>query len=145
MPARAIATFRAANLRYLACVYCKDIDTGSASPVLLSKHLPLQALRIRCDRLAKPGRIKFGIADIIHAATSDRDIQENLQADAGGRPLDDQCLRRFRQYPSWNRPEDFFLSVGLSWRIPPNSPLEERAKKLLALVFRGLGVEDTSA
>lgn len=42
-------------------------------------------------------------------------------------------------------PEDFLVFVGLLWRIPPDSAGEARVKRLLALVFRGLGVEDTLA
>ena len=58
-------------------VYRKEIDTLVAlAPALLAKHPPLQAFRIWCDRLAKFGRMKYGVADIVHAATSDQDIQE---------------------------------------------------------------------
>src|SRR5580658_6060935 len=57
-------------------VYRKEIDTLVAlAPVLLAKHPPLQAFRIWCDRLAKFGRMKYGVADIVHAATSAQDIQ----------------------------------------------------------------------
>jgi hypothetical protein len=40
-------------------------------------------------------------------------------------------------------PEDFLVLLGLLWRIPPNSAGEARVKRLLALAFRGLGVEET--
>jgi AcrR family transcriptional regulator len=61
-------------------VYRKEIDTLVAlAPVLLARHPPLQAFRIWCDRLAKFGRMKYGVADIVHAATSDQDIQETYR------------------------------------------------------------------
>jgi hypothetical protein len=78
VPARSIVTFRAANPWCLA--YRKEIDTLVAlAPVLLARHPPLQAFRIWCDRLAKFGRTKYGVADIVYAATSDQDIQETYR------------------------------------------------------------------
>ncbi len=59
-------------------VYRKEIETLVAlAPALLRKHAPLQAFRIWCDRLAKFGRMKYGVADIIHAATSEQDAQSS--------------------------------------------------------------------
>ena len=50
-------------------VYRKEIDELVAlAPWLLTQHAPLQALRMWCDRLATSGRMKHGVADILHAA-----------------------------------------------------------------------------
>ena len=124
-------------------VYRKEIATLVALvPVLLAKHLPLQAFRIWCDRLAKFGRMKYGVADIVHAATSDQDLQETYTPMLGAvRKLMNACEASGDVRPGTD-PEDFLMFVGLLWRIPPNSAGEARVKRLLALAFRGLGVED---
>jgi AcrR family transcriptional regulator len=125
-------------------VYRKEIDTLVAlAPMLLTKHPPLQAFRIWCDRLAKFGRMKYGVADIVHAATSDQDLQEIYWPMLGAvRQLMDACKGSGDISPGAD-PEDFLVLVGLLWRIPPNSAGQARLKRILALVFRGLGVEDT--
>src|ERR1700691_5870553 len=47
-------------------VYRKEIDTLVAlAPVLLGKQQPVHAFRGWCDRLAKFGRMKYGVADIV--------------------------------------------------------------------------------
>ena len=125
-------------------VYRKEIDTLVAlAPVLLAKHPPLQAFRIWCDRLAKFGRMKYGVADIIHAATSAQDLQETYwpMLDAV-RKLIDACESSGDIRPGTD-PEDFLVLVGLLWRIPPTSAREARVKRLLALAFRGLGANDS--
>jgi AcrR family transcriptional regulator len=127
-------------------VYRKEIDMlVSLAPALLAKHPPLQAFRIWCDRLAKSGRMKYGVADIVHAATSDQDIQETYWPMLGAvRQLIEACEGSGDVRPGTD-PEDFLMFVGLLWRIPPTSAGEARVKRLLALAFRGLGVEDTLA
>ena len=124
-------------------VYRKEIDTLVAlAPMLLSKHSPLQAFRTWCDRLAKFGRMKYGVADIVHAATSDQDSQETYRPMLGAvRQLIDAC-EGSGDIRSGNNPEDFLVFVGLLWRIPPTAAGEARVKRLLALAFRGLGAKD---
>ena len=125
-------------------VYRKEIDMLVAlAPTLLTKHAPLQAFRIWCDRLAKFGRMKYGVADIVHAATSNRDRQETTYEPMLGavRQLMDACEASGDIRPG-NNPEDFLVLVGLLWRIPPSSTGEARVKRLLALAFRGLGAGD---
>jgi AcrR family transcriptional regulator len=53
-------------------VYRHDVQQlVDSAPVLLKEHPPLDALRLWFDRLAYYGRIKHGLADVLHAATSD--------------------------------------------------------------------------
>jgi AcrR family transcriptional regulator len=127
-------------------VYRKEIDTLVVlAPALLSKHPPLQAFRIWCDRLAKFGRMKYGVADIVHAAASGQDTQEIYRPMLGAvRLLIEACEGSGEIRPGTN-PEDFLVLVGLLWRIPPNAAGEARVKRLLALAIRGLGVRDTPA
>ena len=126
-------------------VYRKEIDTLVAlAPALLAKHPPLQAFRTWCDQLAKFGRMKYGVADIVHAATSDQDLQETYRPMVGAvRQLIEAC-EGSGDILHGNDPEDFLVLVGLLWRIPPDAAGQARVKRLLAVAFRGLGVEDTA-
>jgi AcrR family transcriptional regulator len=127
-------------------VYRKEIDMLVAlAPALLAKHPPLQAFRTWCDRLAKFGRMKYGVADIVHAATSGQDTQETFVPMLGAvRQLIDACEASGEIRPG-TEPEDFLVLLGLLWRIPPNPTGEARVKRLLALALRGLGAQDTAA
>ncbi len=123
-------------------VYRKEIDTLVAlAPSLLGKQQPLHAFRSWCDRLAKSGRMKYGVADIVHAATSEQENQEIYGTMLGAiRQLMAACEASGEIRPGAN-PEDFLVLVGLLWRIPPDAAGEARVKRLLALAFRGLGAK----
>ena len=123
-------------------VYRKEIDTLVAlAPTLLAKHPPLHAFRSWCDRLAKFGRMKYGVADIVHAATSEQDIQETYAPMLGAvRQLMEACKTAGVIDPE-TEPEDFLVFVGLLWRVPPTQTGEARVRRLLALAFRGLGAK----
>jgi AcrR family transcriptional regulator len=126
-------------------VYRKEIDSLVAlAPTLLTKHTPLQAFRLWCDRLAEFGRLKHGVADIIDAAKSDQDLQETYwpMLDAV-RKLMDACEGSGEIHPGANA-EDFLMLLGFLWRIPPTPAGEARVKRILALAFRGLGANDST-
>jgi len=126
-------------------VYQTEIDALVAlAPVLLTMHPPLQAFRLWCDRLAKFGRMKHGVADMLQAVIGDQDFQETYGPllDAV-RQLMTACEGAGALRPGTDA-EDFLLLVGFLWRIPPTPAGEARVTRLLALVFRGLGAGDTT-
>ena len=88
--------------------------------------------------------MKYGVADIVHAATSAQDRQEHY-----GPMLD--AVRQILEgcegsgdIAAGTDPEDVLVLLGLLWRIPPTAAGEQRVKRLLALAFRGLGIKDSS-
>ena len=124
-------------------VYRKEIDTlVRLAPTLLAKHPPLQAFRTWCDRLAKFGRMKYGVADIVHAATSDQDLHETYTPMLGAVRQFIQACESSGDIHQGSDPEDFLVLIGLLWRIPPTPVGEARVKRLLTLAFRGLGATD---
>ena len=127
-------------------VYRKEIDALVAlAPVLLTEHPPLQAFRMWCDRLAEFGRVKHGVADMLHAVISDQDFQETYWPMVKAvRQLMGACEGSGDIRPGADA-EDFLMLLGFLWQIPPTSAGEARVKRLLALAFRGLGVEDAPA
>lgn len=125
-------------------VYRQEIDELAAlAPVLLTQHPPLQAFRLWCDRLAQFGRMKHGVADIINTGKSDKDFQGTYKPILGAvRQLMDVCEASGEILPGSNS-EDFLMLMGFMWRLPLNSAGEERTKRLMALIFRGLGASDS--
>lgn len=124
-------------------VYRKEIETLVAlAPKLLAKHPPLLAFRKWCDRLAVSGRMKYGGADIVHAADAQPNAQDTYTSMLEAvRQLMEACMSAGAINPQAD-PEDFLVFVGLLWRIPPTKAGEARVQRLLALAFKGLGAKD---
>lgn len=108
------------------------------APTLLREHEPLDALRRWFDEVAHYGRLKYGVAEIIHAATNgglDDEYYEpfvraiGLLLDAGAA---DGSLK-----PGL-APEDVLLQLSVLWRIDPARGGEEQARRILTLVIDGL-------
>jgi len=121
-------------------VYRKEVDALVAlAPALLAEHPPLQAFRSWCDRLADYGRRKHGIADAIHAAMSERDYHETYWPMVEAvRQMMAACERAGAISPGADA-EDFLQLLACVLQLPPTVDGAARAKRLLALVFRGLG------
>lgn len=111
------------------------IDTA---PALLRSHPPLTALRLWFDEVARYGRLKYGVAEVIHAATD------------GG--LDDEYYMPFVRaigvlldagaaegsLKSGLDPEDVLLQLSVLWRIDPARGGEARAVRILDLIVDGI-------
>ena len=125
-------------------VYRKEIETlVTLAPALLVRHSPLQALRTWCSRLAQFGRMKYGVADIVHAAASEQDAQRSYAPMLGAvRQLMDAC-KAVGAIDADAAPDDFLLLVGLLWRIPPTAAGEAQVQRILAIAIRGLGAKDS--
>ena len=108
------------------------------APALAAQHPPLTALRLWFERLAHYGRIKHGLADVLHAAMNDGVLHETYGPMVGAIDL---LLRACEASGSIRKgvdAEDVLLLMGFLWRIEPGREGEARAKRLLALVMNGL-------
>lgn len=108
------------------------------APQLLATHLPLQAFRKWCDRLAHYGRIKHGLSDVLHAAMTDRDLHQTYGPMVGAIDRLLKACEASGNFVPGADAEDVLLLLGFLWRIQPGIAGEARAKRLLDLVMRGL-------
>jgi len=108
------------------------------APALLAEHRPLDALRLWFDEVAHYGQLKFGVAEVIHAATNGGVDDEyytpfvraiGVLLDAGAA---DGSLK-----PGID-PEDVLLQLSVLWRIDPERGGAERAARILTLIVDGL-------
>lgn len=127
-------------------LYSHDIQhLIDRAPALLAERPPLEALRRWFDEVAGYGRLKFSVADIIHAATN------------GG--LDDEFYVPFTRaigllldagaaegtLKLGVDPEDVLLQLSVLWRIDPARGGEEQAARILDLIVDGLRAAPTGA
>ena len=108
------------------------------APALVAQHPPLTALRLWFERLAHYGRIKHGLAHVLHAAMNEGVLRETYGPMVGAIDL---LLRACEASGSIRKgidAKDVLLLMGFLWRIEPGRDGEARAKRLLALVMNGL-------
>lgn len=120
-------------------VYRHDVQKlADAAAELLAENEPLRALRLWFDRLAYYGMIRQGLADVLHAATSDGLAGETYGPVIGAITLllsacaDDGSIR------GGIDPDDVLLLLGFLWRIDPGADADARAARLLDLIIDGL-------
>ncbi|WP_406376981.1 TetR/AcrR family transcriptional regulator [Streptomyces sp. NBC_00647] len=108
------------------------------APELVTSHPPIEALRRWFDEVARYGRLKYGVAEVIHAATNRglddeyyepflRAIAVLLDAGAADGTLKDGL-----------DPEDVLLQLSVLWRIDPAHGGDARAARILDLIVDGL-------
>lgn len=105
------------------------------APRLLGTHPPLEALRRWFDEVARYGRLKFGVSEVVHAATGGaaEDPMYGPFVAAMGVLLAagaaDGSLK-----PGID-PEDVLLQLSVLWRIDPaRGDAEARAARILVLI-----------
>ncbi|GLW06454.1 TetR family transcriptional regulator [Microtetraspora sp. NBRC 13810] len=120
-------------------VYQHDVHLlVGAAPALLEEHPPLTALRLWLDRLAHYGKIKHGLADVLHAATSDGLAGETYGPVIGAITLLLRACEEDGGIRPGCDPDDILLLLGFLWRIDPGAGSEERTRRMLDLVMDGL-------
>ena len=119
-------------------VYRHDVQQlADSAPVLLTEHPPLDALRLWFDRLAYYGRIKHGLAGVLHAATSDGLVGATYGPVIGAITLLLRACEDAGSIRPGVDPDDVLLLMGFLWRID-SADREARAGRLLGLVMDGL-------
>ena len=110
------------------------------APALLETHTPLEALRLWFGEVARYGQLKYGAAEVIHAATSDDEYYEPfIRAIA---VLLDQGAAAGELKKGLD-PEDVLLQLSVLWRIDPEPRGEARAARILDLIIDGLRAPGT--
>jgi AcrR family transcriptional regulator len=105
------------------------------APALLETQPPLAALQSWFAEVARYGQLKYGAAEVIHAATSDDEYYDpfvraiNVLLEAGA---EDGSLK------SGLDPEDVLMQLSVLWRIDPRRGGQARAARLIDLIIDGL-------
>jgi AcrR family transcriptional regulator len=105
------------------------------APALLETHAPLEALRLWFGEVARYGQLKYGAAEVIHAATSDDGYYEPFVRAIA--VLLDQGAAAGELKKGLD-PEDVLLQLSVLWRIDPEHGGEARAARILDLIIDGL-------
>lgn len=123
----------------ILAVYRKEIEAlVNLAPALTAEHTPLDAFRLWCERLAEYGRIKHGLAGVIHTMLTVRDHEETYWPMVGAvGHLLKACVAS-GEFHDGIDPEDVLLILGFLWRTKPGEAGKAQARTLLALVIEGL-------
>ena len=105
------------------------------APALLESNQPLEALRLWFGEVARYGQLKYGAAEVIHAATSDDEYYEPFVRAIA--VLLDQGAAAGELKKGLD-PEDVLLQLSVLWRIDPEHGGEGRAARILDLIIDGL-------
>jgi hypothetical protein len=115
------------------------------APELLAAHPPQEALRLWLDRLAYYGRLKYGVAEIVHAASSGSAEREAYDLVIGALGALLEAGTRSGDLKPDLVPDDVLLMVSFLWRLDPTSGPEDRAARMLDLVMDGLAATPPTA
>jgi AcrR family transcriptional regulator len=120
-------------------LYSHDIQQViDLAPALLREHPPQAALRLWLAEVARYGRLKYGVAEVIHAATDNGLADPNYAPFVAAiRTLLDAGAAAGVTKPGLD-PEDVLLQLSVLWRIPPTEDAPQRTQRILDLVVDGL-------
>jgi AcrR family transcriptional regulator len=123
----------------LMAVYREDV-TGlvDAAGTLLAAHEPIAALRLWLDRLAAFGRVKHGLATVLHAATYADLSTEHYQPVTAAIARLLNAGRDAGVVRDDVEAEDLLLLVAFLWRGDRGAEWERRSRHLLEIVLDGL-------
>lgn len=109
------------------------------APALLEHVRPLDALRLWFDEVARYGRLKHGIAEVIHAATDGGlgEAHHEKPFLAAIAVLLDACAEDGALKAGLD-PHDVLLQLSVLWRIDPARGGEVQAGRILTLIIDGL-------
>lgn len=126
-------------------VYRKEIDElVELVPALLAQHRPLAAFRLWCAELARLGRVKHGIADVLHAVISEQEFEQTYISIVGAVTLMMRACEEAGEIAVGTRPADFLTLLQFLWQTPPSPDGADQTQRLIELLFRGLRAKDTT-
>ena len=106
------------------------------APKLAATRPPLTALREWLAEVAHYGQLKYGAAEVIHAATTDAEYYQPF-VDAIGQLLDAGAAAGTLKPEV--EPEDVLMLLGVLWQIDPGRPgTGERVERILELIVDAL-------
>jgi AcrR family transcriptional regulator len=120
-------------------VYRYDVQKlADSAAELLAENEPPRALRLWFDRLAYYGMIRQGLANAMHAATSDDLAGETYSPVIGAITLLLTACEKDGSIQPGIDHDDVLLLLGFLWRIDPGPNAGTRTARLLDLVMAGL-------
>ncbi|MFD8914617.1 TetR/AcrR family transcriptional regulator [Streptomyces sp. NPDC059575] len=108
------------------------------APQFRDTHTPLAALRLWFEEVARYGRLKFGVAEVIHAATGAGREDEFYDPFLGAIGVLLDAGAADGSLKAGVDPEDVLLQLSVLWRIDPARDGEARAERILGLIVDGL-------
>jgi hypothetical protein len=105
---------------------------------LLAQHPPLHALRLWFTEVARYARLKYGVSEVIHAATNGGLDDPAYQPFVGAIATLLRAGEDTGDLKSGLEPEDVLLQLSVLWRLDPTRHGTARAARILALITDGL-------
>jgi hypothetical protein len=105
------------------------------APALAASQPPLTALKTWFGEVARYGQLKYGAAEVIHAATSDDEYYEPFVQAIAVLLASGAATGELKRGLD---PEDVLMQLSVLWRLDPARGGEARAARILDLIIDGL-------
>ncbi|ATL81049.1 TetR/AcrR family transcriptional regulator [Streptomyces malaysiensis] len=99
---------------------------------------PLEALRRWLEEVARYGKLKYGLSDVIHAATDNGRDDPNYGPFIAAIEVLLDAGAASGELKAGLDPQDVLLQFSVLWRIPPGDDAGARTVRLLDLIVDGL-------